>query len=273
MKNTLKELFIFIIIIISYIYITTNITYISTKIIYILKLSITKIIPIIFPTLILSNILYSSKIPELINKYLKINPIYILSFITGSPTNAYILNKYENKTKILSLTNYPSIIFLYSYLNNIFNKKTAIILIIFNIISNIIIYFIIKPNKLDYKTNTKISLTNSITNSIHTTINIIAFCIFYAILPTSLIQNQYIKTLLLSITEITSSLENLSITNLPFNIKLLFTIITISSTGLCIQSQILSITKELNIKEYIKNRLLHLVIYLTLTLIFFNYLK
>lgn len=272
MKNTLKELLIFTLILISYIYIITHINYITKQTINILKTSITNIIPVLFPTLILSNILYSSKIPYLLNKYLHINPIYILSIITGSPTNASILKNYKDTTKILSLTNYPSLIFLYNYLIKIYNQKTTIILIILNIISNIILFYLIKPNKLIYEKTNNISLTKSITTATSTLINIIGSCLFYAILPTNLINNNYLKTLLLSITEITSSLNNLTNVSLPINIKLLFTIITISTTGLCIQTQILSIIKDINIKEYIKNRLLHLVIYLTLTIIIFNLL-
>lgn len=277
MKNTLKDLLIFTLLLLSYIYIINNIDYIKYQTIYILKISVNNIIPILFPTLILSNIIFSSNIPYLINKYLKINPIYILSIISGSPTNAYILkNNNQDITKHLSLTNYPSLIFIYNYLLLIFNKKIAIILILLNILSNIIIFFIIKPPKLYQPNINKISLIQLITSSISsastTIISIIATCIFYAILPTSLINNTYLKTLLLSITEITSSLNNLSIINIPLNIKLLFTIISISTTGLCIQTQILNITNNINIKEYIKNRLLHLAIYLSITYIIIHLL-
>ena len=277
MKNTLKDLLIFTLLLLAYIYIINNIEYIKDQTIYILKISINNIIPILFPTLILSNIIFSSNIPYLINKYLKINPIYILSIISGSPTNAYILkNNNKDITKHLSLTNYPSLIFIYNYLLLIFNKRIAIILILLNILSNIILYFVIKPSKLNQPNINKISLIQLITSSISsastTIISIIATCIFYAILPTSLINNTYLKSLLLSITEITSSLNNISIINIPLNIKLLFTIITISTTGLCIQTQILNITNNINIKEYIKNRLLHLAIYLSLTYIIIHLL-
>ena len=141
MKNTLKQIILFTLITLSYIYIINNINYIKINIINILKLSINNIIPIIFPTLFITNILLNTKIPYIINKYLKINPIYILSILTGSPTNAYMLNNYNiDKIKYLSLTNYPSLIFIYTYLNIIFNKKISIILIVTNIISNIILY-------------------------------------------------------------------------------------------------------------------------------------
>jgi hypothetical protein len=268
MKNTLKDLFLFTLIILSYLYILNNINFITKETLNILKISVTNIIPVLFPTLILSNILYSSKIPYIIEKFTKINPIYILSIITGSPTNAVILkNNKEDTTKILSLTTYPSLIFLYNYLIKIYNQKTTITLIILNIISTIILYFIIKPTKLYSNNINNISLPKIITDSGLTIINIISSCIFYAILPTTLINNTYLKSLLLSITEITSSLNNLSIINIPINIKLFFTVITISTTGLCIQTQILNIIKNINIKEYIKNRLLHLAIYLILVFI------
>lgn len=270
MKNTLNSIIFFTLLLVSYVYILTNINYITKETLNTLKILVNNVIPILLPTLILSNLLINSNLPYIINKYLKINPIYILSIITGSPTNASILSNYNNITKLLSLTNYPSLLFIYNYLTKIYNHKLSIILISLNILSNIIIYHIIKPNKLTFLYNKQpftTSLTNSIKQTTNTLLIIITSTILYSILPTALIQNKYLKTLFLSITEITSSLNNLTYINLPINIKLLFTCITISTTGLCIQTQILSITNNINIKEYIKNRLLHLVIYLILTYI------
>ena len=276
MKNTLNTFIFFTLLLLSYIYILTNINYITKQTINTLIILVNNVIPILLPTLILSNLLINSNLPYIINKYLKINPIYILSIITGSPTNASILSNYNNITKLLSLTDYPSLLFIYNYLNKIYNNKLSILLILLNILSNIIIYYIIKPNKLTFTYNKQpfvTSLTNSIKQTTNTLLIIITSTILYSILPTSLIQNKYLKTLLLSITEISSSLHNLTNTNIPLNIKLLFTCITISTTGLCIQTQILSITNNINIKEYIKNRLLHLVIYLILTYITIILLK
>lgn len=276
MKNTLNTFIFFTLLLLSYIYILTNINYITKQTINTLIILINNVIPILLPTLILSNLLINSNLPYLINKYFHINPIYILSIITGSPTNASILSNYNNITKLLSLTNYPSLLFIYNYLTKIYNNKLSILLILLNILSNIIIYYIIKPNKLTFTYNKQpfvTSLTNSIKQTTNTLLIIITSTILYSILPTSLIQNKYLKTLLLSITEISSSLHNLTNTNIPLNIKLLFTCITISTTGLCIQTQILSITNNINIKEYIKNRLLHLVIYLILTYITIILLK
>lgn len=276
MKNTLNTFLFFTLLLLSYIYILTNINYITKQTINTLIILINNVIPILLPTLILSNLLINSNLPYLINKYFHINPIYILSIITGSPTNASILSNYNNITKLLSLTNYPSLLFIYNYLTKIYNNKLSILLILLNILSNIIIYYIIKPNKLTFTYNKQpfvTSLTNSIKQTTNTLLIIITSTILYSILPTSLIQNKYLKTLLLSISEISSSLHNLTNTNIPLNIKLLFTCITISTTGLCIQTQILSITNNINIKEYIKNRLLHLVIYLILTYITIILLK
>ena len=276
MKNTLNTFIFFTLLLLSYIYILTNINYITKQTINTLIILVNNVIPILLPTLILSNLLINSNLPYLINKYLNINPIYILSIITGSPTNASILSNYNNITKLLSLTNYPSLLFIYNYLTKIYNNKLSILLILLNILSNIIIYYIIKPNKLTFTYNKQpfiTSLTNSIKQTTNTLLIIITSTILYSILPTSLIQNKYLKTLLLSISEISSSLHNLTNTNIPLNIKLLFTCITISTTGLCIQTQILSITNNINIKEYIKNRLLHLVIYLILTYITIILLK
>ncbi len=274
MKNIIKEIFIFTIISIYFIYCITNNEYISKEVINSFNIWLTKIIPSLLPTFIIVDILYNTKIPYYISKYIKINPIYIISIISGSPTNAYILNKYkEDTTKYLSTTKYTSPIFTYSYLKLIFNTKIALILILLNILSNIIIILLIKPKNIKIEYNKTKPITETITTSIKTSINnlitILGTIIFFNTLPISKINNTYLKTSLLSILEITSSLNNLSNISIPFNIKLLFTIISISTCGLCIETQIKSITSDtlINYNKYIYYRIIHLIIYLLLSII------
>ena len=274
MKNKIKDFILFTILVIYFIYCITNNLYIKNQIIYSFNIWITKIIPSLFPIFIIVDIIYNSNIPLYIEKYFSINTTYILSIISGSPSNAYILNKYNTDiTKQLSITKYTSPIFTYYYLKAIFNHKIALILICTNILSNIILSLLIKPKNIEYKQNNKqnifMLLSTSIKNNINNLITILGTIIFFNTLPINLINNKYIKTLILSILEITTSLDNLSTITLPFNIKLLFTSISISTCGLCIETQIKSIVNDthINYKKYITYRLLHLIIFLMLNYI------
>lgn len=274
MKNIIKELFTFTLISLYFFYIIKYNSYIQEQTIHSINIWLTKIIPSLFPTFIIVDIIYNSKIPYLIEKYLHINFIYLISIISGSPSNAYILNKYnQDITKLLSVTKYTSLIFTYTYLKDIYNHKTALLLIGLNILSNIILIAIIKPKNIKYQPTKKETLSTtiitSIKNNINTLLTILGTIIFFNTLPLTLIKNTYLKSITLSILEITTSLENLKITKIPLNIKLLLTITSLSTCGLCIETQIKSIINDtyLNYQEYITYRLLHLVIYLSLTII------
>ena len=274
MKNIIKEILIFTLIALYFYYSVTNSIYIKDQIIFSINIWITKIVPSLFPIFIIVDIIYNSKIPIYFEKYLKIDFIYLFSIISGSPTNAYILNKYKQDiTKHLATTKYTSPIFTYTYLKIIFNKKVAIIIMIINIISNLILFLIIKPPKLN-KTTIKqepfySSLIKSINKNFNTLITILGTIIFFNTLPINIINNTYIKTGIISILEITTSLNNLSQTTLLPNIKLFFTIISLSTCVLCIECKIKSIINDtqINYKKYLIYRLIHLIIFLFLTII------
>lgn len=274
MKNIIKEILLFTIIILYFIYCLKYNIYIKDQVIYSINIWLTKIIPSLFPTFILIDLIYNSNIPYYINKYLHINCLYILSIISGSPSNAYILSKESfDITKLLSITKYTSFIFTYNYLKLIYNHKIALILIFLNILSNIILMLLIKPKNDIKSIKNNISITKTIINSIKTSTNtlitILGTIIFFNIIPLNLINNIYLKSLIISILEITSSLNNLIITPLPLNIKLFLTIISLSTCGLCIEFQIKNIIndKHINYKKYIQYRFLHLIIFLTITLL------
>ncbi len=274
MKNKLKEVLIFTIIITYLLYSLTFNSYIKEQVIFSIDIWITKIIPALFPTFIIIDLIYNSKIPYYINKYLHIDFLYIISIISGSPSNAYILkDRTDDITKQLSVTKYTSFVFTFTYLNFIFDKKIAWLLIITNIISNIILIIFIKPNSSILPNKKKTSFFNCIINSISKNINtliiILGTIIFFNTLPINLINNIYIKSFILSLLEITTSLNNLSTCNLPFNIKLLFTIISLSTCGLCIESQIKSIISDTkyNYRQYLFYRMFHLALFLSLNLL------
>ena len=273
MKNILKELILFTILLIYFIYCLTNNDYITTKTIYSVTIWLKKIIPTLFPTFIIVDLIYNSNLPYYINKYLHINYIYLLSIISGSPSNAYILNKYNiDITKLLAVTKYTSPIFTYTFLKVIFNSKIALIIMSCNIITNFILIKLINPPKISFtRQNISIfhTLINSITKNINTLIIILGTIIFFNTLPLNLIHNIYLKTFLLSILEITTSLSNLSTISMSLTLKLIFTIISISSCGLCIEAQIKSIINDtsINYPNYLLYRLIHLIIFFFLTFV------
>lgn len=275
MKNILKEVLLFTTLSLYLIYCITYNFYLKDQVIYSVTIWITKIIPALFPTFIIIDLIYNSNIPYYISKYLHINFLYIISIISGSPSNAYILSKQNTDiTKELSVTKYTSLIFTYTYLKLIFNKSLAILLILSNILSNFILIFIIKPQSAitppKEKTSIFTCIINSITKNIRTLLTILGTIIFFNTLPINLIQNTYLKTALLSILEITTSLNNLSTISIPLNIKLFFTIISLSTCGLCIEAQIKSIINDtqINYPSYLFYRLLHVSIFLGITFLF-----
>ncbi len=273
MKNIIKETFVFTIILIYFYYCLTNYTYIQMQINFSIKIWLTKIIPSLFPTFIIADLIYNSNIPYYINKYLHLNYLYILSIICGSPTNAYIIKEYNiSPTKLLAVTKYTSLLFTYNFLKAIFKPKIALIIIFTNILSNLILTLYIKPPKIQYKHNNNNLLNiliKSINKTTNTLISILGTIIFFNTLPTNIITNKYLKTTILSILEITTSLNNLITINIPLFIKLIFTLISLSTCGLCIECQIKSIISDtsINYLEYLKYRIYHLIIFITLTFI------
>ena len=271
MKNILKETILLTIIIIYFIYCLTNNEYLTTKTIYSITIWLKKILPTLFPTFIIADLIYHSNLPYYLNKYFHLNYIYLLSIISGSPSNAYILNKYnQDLTKLLAVTKYTSPIFTYTFLKLIFNSKIAFLIMLSNIISNLILIKIIKPPKLSFtKQNYSFfnTLITSIKKNINTLITILGTIIFFNTLPLTKIKNIYLKSFVLSLLEITTSLNHLSLINIPLTIKLIFTLISISTCGLCIECQIKSIINDtlINYPKYLFYRFLHLIIFFFIT--------
>ena len=105
MKNIIKNISLLTILILYFTYSLMNNNFIMEQTIYSFNIWIKKIIPSLFPVFIIVDLIYKSNIPYYINKFFHINYIYILSIISGSPTNAYIINNYkQDTTKLLATT-------------------------------------------------------------------------------------------------------------------------------------------------------------------------
>ena len=77
MKNILKETLLLTIILTYLLYSLTNNEYITIKTIYSLNIWTHKILPTLFPTFIITDLLYNSNIPYYLDKYFHLNYIYL----------------------------------------------------------------------------------------------------------------------------------------------------------------------------------------------------
>lgn len=270
MKNNLKEITTFTLIILYFIYIFTNLTYISNKTIESFNIWLTKIVPILFPTFILIDYLKYNKVLYYLSSKYHFPYYYIISILFGTPSNTYLLKDIQtNYLPYLSTSIYPSLVFTYTNLITIISKKESLIIILSNILSNTLLTIYLKtPPFPVIPYNFSNSFLTSIKSSLNTLINILGTIIFFNTLPLTLISNSYLKSILLSILEITTSFHNLSLINLPYYFKILCIIISLSTCGLCINCQVNSILNNYNKKEYLKIRSIHFFLFLIISSIF-----
>ena len=294
-KNIGNLLFITLLIVLSYEVIKE-----STIVISSVRLSIriwqNNIFPSLFPFFIISNILISLHLPEMLGsifqnlmyKLFKINSntafILFLSIISGFPSSAkYTKELLDNNlidnddaTKILTFTHFSNPLFVIGILGNVINKNIIIKVLISHYLGNIIIGILLRnyKSKEKNKSNSKIEPTKNIgtiiTNSISSAINsllLILGTITTFLIITSLVNSIFnitgiTKVLINGIFEITQGLNSLKYINISNNIKGLLSVFILSFGGLSVHMQIITIISETKIKylPYFLSRLLHSIL-------------
>ncbi|MBR1943860.1 MAG: hypothetical protein IJ848_00085 [Alphaproteobacteria bacterium] len=194
-----------------------------------------------------------------------------MSFISGSPNNAYLIKDLLNKNiinikeanKYIKCSFFNNPLFLYSMLSKIFNKKIAIYIIVIQILSNLIIYFIkpIKNNNI-YKIK-PINFSTLIINSIKEGIDVFAsvyltiilFNILISILP-------YYFNSIIGIIELTQGLDYLRYLNINLLIKMILANIFISFGGLSIHLQVKSALQDtlINYNNFLYFRIIQIIL-------------
>ena len=257
-KNIIINL---LLILLLYLIIKNNIV-IGINVLSISYVFLNKVLPYFIIIFIISRLLINYNFVYYISKLFN-NNIYvyvlIISFISGSPNNVYLIKDLLNKNiicnddanKLIKCTNFNNPLFLFSMLSSIFNKNIAIYIIVIQLISNIIIYLFNKVSINNViKVNT-ISFNNVITNGIKDASNIIIniyliiilFNIVISILPSCL--NPFIGIL-----EITKGLDYIRYLNSSKLVKLLLVNAYIAFGGLSIHVQIKSALIGTNISYY-----------------------
>ncbi len=242
--------------------------------------------PVLFPTLILSDILLASglisKIPkffyDVYSKIFKTSPyglfVFIVSVFGATPTNAKILKDlYDSKlidknslTKILSQTIFfnPILILTFS------NLKVLIIMWVSNVLTSFILRdALVSENPLKASYNFEFNLNKSIEKNMKTILNILGtLTVFLSLSNIVPIKNPIMKTFISGILEITSGFTRIKLyTVSPINDILMLTFTSLASFSIIMQ--IKSILKETKFdsKYFYTSRILTLFISLLIYLI------
>ena len=199
--------------------------------------------------------------------------VYILSLISGSPSNAKYINdlyinnlitKEEANKILLFTTNFNSLL-IYNLMITYLNKYNSIKIVIILILTNIIIGLLNRNLNITITTikklNNKIDLSKIIKNTIDTLLMILGILICFNIILNILpIKNIIIKNIINGFLEVTTSLKTLETININIKLKEILTIIYLSFGGLSIHLQIKSIFPDTNYKLFLKNKLLSIII-------------
>ncbi len=286
----------------SIIFIFTNNKEVAQIIIDAVNLFLKKVFVSLFPMFIINDLLIQHNIPYYFylifnNSFKKIFKtsgtsayVFIMSLISGSPSNAYIIKELATSNKIsieeanhfLMFTFFSNPLFLMMMLSTIFPLNTTIKIIMIHYISNILIGILMrkkapsisKENFQKEEKNKTSSLTKSITKSISTLLMILGTVTFYMLLiyiiTYPFANNLLLKTITSGFLEITNGLNNLANLTIFPKIKEIIAIAMISFGGLSIHTQIKAILEDtkINYKYFLKGRIMHTIIGILLVIIF-----
>ena len=286
----------------SIIFIFTNNKEVAQVIIDAVNLFLKKVFVSLFPMFIINDLLIQHNIPYYFylifnNSFKKIFKtsgisayVFIMSLISGSPSNAYILKELATNNKIsieeanhfLMFTFFSNPLFLTMMLSTIFPLNTTIKIIMIHYISNILIGILMRKKAPDIskenfqkeEKNKTSSLTKSITKSISTLLMILGTVTFYMLLTYIITypfaNNLLLKTITSGFLEITNGLNNLANLTIFPKIKEIIAIAMISFGGLSIHTQIKAILEDtkINYKYFLKGRMMHTIIGILLVIIF-----
>lgn len=301
MKKKLMDFTFCLFCFISMIFIFKNNKEVASVIIEAVNLFFKKVFVSLFPMFILNDILINLNIPYyfylLFNKlFLKVFHtsglgayVFIMSLISGTPSNAYILKELveleklsiEEANHFLTFTYFSNPLFLTVMLSTIFNERTVLKIILCHYIANIVIGILIrhKAPKIVATQNftqnkSKRSIINSINKSISTLLMILGTICFYMLLTfivTNLFpDNLLVRTLISGFLEITNGLNNLTSLNIFIQIKEIIATAIISFGGLSIHTQIKSILEDtkMNYSYFFKGRIMQTIISVILIILF-----
>ena len=246
-------------------------------------LCFTKIFPSCAPFLLLSNILVrydisqacSKILGKLFKKLFMVDShgvfVFIMSFLTGSPSNAkYIKDLYDlnyiNSTtinKLLIFSQFVNPIFVLKIIGlDLFNSKIIgvkilISILLSNIISGLIyrkkyVYYNIVSNNNHSNTNFITTLNESIFKTCKVLVQILGIITFMSLIINSIFHYLVcpinIKTVIIGLIEITKGINSIELTTFSQTTKILLVTFFCSFGGFSIHAQIFSIINNKKIR-------------------------
>lgn len=282
--NKRKNIFLLYFLLIIELLVLINSKLVIKNVISSCNMFISKIFPSLFPTMVIGLLLVKSNIEIIIPKSIKklfkkffnfndamIN-LYIISMLTGTPSNAIYINEYLNNHIIdekqaeilLCSTHFINPLFVIGGVGiGVFNSfKIGVLLLILLWCNNLLKLFLLRnKNEIFEEKSLEIrsvnpikTLSYSIKNSVNALLMILGIVIMFNILVTLICNifniSELIATLVNGTLEMTGGIIKLTYLKMSTTLKFLISYLFLNFGGLCIQLQALSMIDNKKIKYY-----------------------
>ena len=250
-----------------------------------IKIFLISVFPSLFPTMVIGIMLVKNNVYEIIPKFIKnifkkvfnyndyMTSIFIISLITGTPSNALYINEYLDKglitnneaESLLLSTHFINPLFVVGMVGNVIFKSTkigfSILLTLW--ISNLIKAYITRPRVYKNINRKNISCNKSIINSFFSSIKqaiyalltimgiIILFNMLTILIKEILHLNNTFSVIINGILEMTGGVTKVSELNINTLLKIIMTYIMLNFGGLSIHMQAFSMLENKKIR-YLK---------------------
>lgn len=250
-----------------------------------IKIFLISVFPSLFPTMVIGIMLVKNNVYEIIPKFIKnifkkvfnyndyMTSIFIISLITGTPSNALYINEYLDKglitnneaESLLLSTHFINPLFVVGMVGNVIFKSTkigfSILLTLW--ISNLIKAYITRPRVYKNIDRKNISCNKSIINSFFSSIKqaiyalltimgiIILFNMLTILIKEILHLNNTFSVIINGILEMTGGVTKVSEININTLLKIIMTYIMLNFGGLSIHMQAFSMLENKKIR-YLK---------------------
>ena len=250
-----------------------------------IKIFLISVFPSLFPTMVIGIMLVKNNVYEIIPKFIKnifkkvfnyndyMTSIFIISLITGTPSNALYINEYLDKglitnneaESLLLSTHFINPLFVIGMVGNVIFKSTKIgfIILLTLWISNLIKAYITRPRVYKNIDRKNISCNKSIINSFFVSIKqaiyalltimgiIILFNMLTILIREILNLNNTLSVIINGILEMTGGVTKVSEININTLLKIIMTYIMLNFGGLSIHMQAFSMLENKKIR-YLK---------------------
>ena len=250
-----------------------------------IKIFLISVFPSLFPTMVIGIMLVKNNVYEIIPKFIKnifkkvfnyndyMTSIFIISLITGTPSNALYINEYLDKglitnneaESLLLSTHFINPLFVVGMVGNVIFESTkigfSILLTLW--ISNLIKAYITRPRIYKNIDRKSISCNKSIINSFFVSIKqaiyalltimgiIILFNMLTILIKEILHLNNTFSVIINGILEMTGGVTKVSEININTLLKIIMTYIMLNFGGLSIHMQAFSMLENKKIR-YLK---------------------